>query len=183
MKEIYKLSYLNNGCLFFNNFLASEQISLEDFAKRKYKNQKITKHIKNRIMEFKPKDWSTFLKMFQEIGMKNDVIKEFFPLKYQWVIDNFGEINLDDYGYRSSEEKILWKVVESDKIFLKHLTNDEFKSHSRNLCDKFIEMFNKKYMQFGGFFLLEKENLITDKNIVNGKYKTYDYIPNNWIVF
>lgn len=184
MKKIYKLPYLEKTCNFFNKMFADyeDELDFSSLVKGIYKNKKITKYIKSDLMKLSPRDWEKCYKIFRSLELEDLLIKEYFPLKYEYVISNFGELNIEGVKYRPSENKITWKAIESEKVFLKSLTDEEFKTHMKNICNQLVDKFNKKYLQFGGYFLLEKENLITDKNLINSKYRTFNFNPDEWIV-
>lgn len=130
------------------------------------------KVFKKAINSYTPSNWKKYSKVFQYLGEEKTLIKEFFPNAYEEVIVNTLDGNTGDneYDFVQDVEKIRFYNCQTERAFRKHLDNDSFLGHTKNIYPKLAKAFNDKCLQFRGNFLIGES--VTDCSKHNGNYRT-----------
>lgn len=129
------------------------------------------KLFKKTINSYTPSDWKRYSNVFKYLGEEKTLIKEFFPNAYEEVIVNTLDGNTGDneYDFVQDVEKIRFYNCQTERAFRKHLDNDSFLGHTRNIYPKLAKAFNDKCLQFRDNFLIGE--FVTDCSKCNGNYR------------
>lgn len=129
------------------------------------------KLFKKTINSYTPSNWKKYSKVFQYLGEEKALIKEFFPNAYEEVIVNTLDGNTGDneYDFVQDVEKIRFYNYQTERAFRKHLDNDSFLEHTKNIYPKLAKAFNDKCLQFRDNFLTGE--FVTDCSKCNGNYR------------
>ena len=139
------------------------------------------KLFKKTINSYTPSDWKRYSNVFKYLGEEKTLIKEFFPNAYEEVIVNTLDGNTGDneYDFVQDVEKIRFYNCQAERAFRKHLDDDSFFGHTKNIYPKLAKAFNDKCLQFRGNFLIGES--VTDCSKCNGNYRIIgQFVPDDY---
>ena len=142
------------------------------------------KLFKKTINSYTPSDWKRYSKVFQYLGEEKSLIKEFFPNAYEEVIVNTldGNVGDNEYDFVQDVEKIRFYNCQTERAFRKHLDDDSFLGHTKNIYPKLAKVFNDKCLQFRDNFLTDGGRYVTDcSKHQGGSYRAIgQFVPDNY---
>ena len=142
------------------------------------------KVFKKAINSYTPSDWKRYSNVFKYLGEERTLIKEFFPNAYEEVIVNTldGDTGDNEYDFVQDVEKIRFYNCQTERAFRKHLDNDSFLGHTKNIYPKLAKAFNDKCLQFRDNFLIDGGRYVTDcSKHQGGSYRAIgQFVPDNY---